>query len=363
MAIKHRVWGLLAVPAFLLLGACAHLKPDHTLKARDLAPLPAPVSNNAVAVVNNRSGSYLFSLMGIGSGLSFGDITSKAYWLRVGSQHWQPLRDVPGRHGRIAATALGLNGQVYVFGGYTVAPDGTEKTFPGGFALDPLSGGYRPLAPMPVPVDDSVSVSYGGRYVYLISGWHDDGNVHQVQIFDTVLDHWAEATPYPGPAVFGHAGGIVGNHIVIADGVSVTTGKDMKHSFHASGACYVGTIDPAKPRHIDWREIPAHPGTPLYRMAAAGIRTDGHDLVIFAGGSPNPYNYNGVGYDGQLSPPSDRVFAYDLTAKAWRDIGRLPVATMDLRGLLHTPDGFVIAGGMHAGPKVTTRVVSFKLPR
>ncbi len=343
--------------------ACAHLDPRRVLEAHDLAPLPRPVTNNAVAVINNGSGSYLFSLMGIGAGLQASDITSAAYWLRVGSPHWEALRDVPGAQGRIAATAVGLNGRVFVFGGYTVAADGTEHTFPGGFSLDPLSGGYQPLAHMPVPVDDSMSVSYGGRYVYLVSGWHEDGNVDNVQVYDSVLDRWTQSSPYPGPAVFGQAGAIVANHIVIADGVRVEAAAAHKRRFHASDACYVGTIDPAHPRQISWRRIPPHPGLPLYRMAATGIRVDGHDLVVFAGGSSNPYNYNGVGYDGELSPPSDRVFAYDLTADAWRELGSLPVATMDLRGLLRTPDGLVIVGGMHAGAKVTTRVISFKLPR
>jgi hypothetical protein len=38
---------------------------------------------------------------------------------------------------------------------------------------------------MPVPVDDDISLPYQSRYIYLISGWHNDGNVNLVQLYDT----------------------------------------------------------------------------------------------------------------------------------------------------------------------------------
>lgn len=42
-----------------------------------------------------------------------------------------------------------------------------------------------------------------------------------------------------------------------------------------------------------------HPGAPLYR--AAGGASAG--LALFVGGSDNPYNYTGVGYDGVPAEP------------------------------------------------------------
>ena len=214
---------------------------------------------------------------------------------------------------------------------------------------------------MPLPVDDSVAFAYANRYIYLVSGWHDDGNVADVQVFDSWEDRWFAATPYPGAPVFGHAGGIVGNRFVIADGVAVL-GRDAagQRRFGISEAAYLGVIDPADPSVIRWQALPPHPGPALYRMAATGSERLG--LVIFAGGSPNPYNFNGIGYDGEPSEPSSLVFAYDPASGAWSVLGRRPVATMDHRGLLEAGEYFYTVGGMRAGQIVSDQVLSFRLP-
>lgn len=47
---------------------------------------------------------------------------------------------------------------------------------------------------MPVPVDDSVSLTYQDRYIYLVSGWHKDDNVLNVQMYDSQTDIWVPAT-------------------------------------------------------------------------------------------------------------------------------------------------------------------------
>ena len=94
-------------------------------------------------------------------------------------------------------------------------------------------------------------------------------------------------------------------------------------------------------------------------MAATGSRRLG--MIVFAGGSDNPYNYNGIGYDGNPSAPSARVFGFDLAADGWRDLGELPEASMDHRGLLEVGDEFLIVGGMRAGQAVSPRVIGFRL--
>lgn len=91
-------------------------------------------------------------------------------------------------------------------------------------------------------------------------------------------------------------------------------------------------------------------------MAATGIKRGG-GLIIFAGGSDNPYNYNGVGYDGNPSQPSDEVIAYAVADRRWHRLGRLPVATMDHRGLLQVGEHVAIAGGMRTGQRVTAEVL------
>ena len=92
-------------------------------------------------------------------------------------------------------------------------------------------------------------------------------------------------------------------------------------------------------------------------MAAVGDR---QSRIFFAGGSANPYNFNGIGYDGVPSEPSAEVFSYNLENSAWECRGHLPEATMDHRGLLTHEGWFYIIGGMRNGQNVTAEVLKFK---
>lgn len=348
-----------AVAVALLSGACA--EPLPTLEANERAALPQALANNAVARIETPHGVSLFSFLGLGAGKTWRDTSSAAYMLPPGAESWETLPDVPGSTGRLAGTAQGVGDRVYVFGGYTVAEDGAEKSIETVHAFDPVSGTYEARAPMPVPVDDAASFVYRDRYVYLVSGWHDLGNVNLVQSYDTQTDTWRQATPYPGDPVFGHAGGLVGNVLVVCDGVRIVVETHGRRRFEATDACYVGEIDGEDPARIEWHALPAHPGEPRYRMAAVGTRSGG-GRIVFAGGSDNPYNYDGIGYDGKPSAGSDRVLAYSLADRLWRTLGRLPAESMDHRGLLEIDGGFALVGGMRRGQRVSDAVVWFALP-
>ena len=51
-------------------------------------------------------------------------------------------------------------------------------------------------------------------------------------------------------------------------------------------------------------------------MAAAGVpQANG---VLFVGGSENPYNYNGIGYDGQPSQPAAGGMFFDIDEQGWQ---------------------------------------------
>src|SRR5260370_29293199 len=63
---------------------------------------------------------------------------------------------------------------------------------------------------------------------------------------------------------------------------------------------------------IEWTKLPAHPGNARYRIAAgAGALEKKAGRIYFSGGTDNPYNYNGIGYNGQPSEPSPVPFAFD----------------------------------------------------
>ena len=90
-------------------------------------------------------------------------------------------------------------------------------------------------------------------------------------------------------------------------------------------------------------------------MAAVGS----DDAVIFAGGSDNPYNFNGMGYNGEPSGPSAEIFAFDYEEGYFLELGTKPIATMDHRGLLKVGDQYITVGGMTEGQEVSDLVMAF----
>jgi len=323
----------------------------------ELAPLPIPVCNNAVTAVTVGRKQFVVSFLGIGAGKTFADTLSETMVLDPERGQWRVAAPVPGGAGRLASVAVSIGELAYVFGGYTVAKDGTEVSTPWTHAFDPVTGKFRLRAPMPVPVDDAVAVGYEQRYIYLISGWHDLGNVNLVQRYDTRTDTWVQATPIPGKAVFGHAGGIVGNRIVYCDGVAIRSHADKRRDYAANDECFIGIIDEQDGRRIDWRTIDAHPGAPRYRMAAVGAPE--RQTVIFLGGTDNPYNYDGIGYDGIPSEPVANALLFDVETLKWRQVIIDNTASMDHRGLVAYGDGWLTIGGMLSEQTVTGRVIRY----
>ncbi|MEM7312560.1 MAG: PEP-CTERM sorting domain-containing protein [Planctomycetota bacterium] len=331
-----------------------------------LPELPRPISNNAVTSVTNPDGSTsLYSFMGI-DGTTFRDITPASYRLDMSVGEWVQIADAPrlNNRARVGANAISVAGQVYLFGGYTASRT-NEVTDDRLFRYNPATDDYTELATMPVGVDDTVSAVYGDRYIYLMSGWHgpDRDNVLDVQIYDTQNDSWVAATAMPGPHVglFGHSGTIVGDKIVVFDGVETSNG------FRISDEMYVGQIDPEGTgdiTNIAWELTTPHPGSPTYRAAVSqGALFDGDSRMLLVGGTDNPYNYNGVGYNGRLAHPLDQVMTYDTLTGEWESLELFgdPLPTMDHRGLVQVADGWATIGGMTASGVQTSEVVHYQL--
>ncbi|NVJ68218.1 MAG: galactose oxidase [Gammaproteobacteria bacterium] len=324
--------------------------------------LPQAISNNAVAkasIINNEGQeTWFYSFNGLKKGKSWQDVSSVAFAVNPKSGESIQIPNVPGNSGRLASIAATVNNKIYIFGGYTVAEDHSEVSTPEVYRFNPQTKAYELVTMMPVPVDDSVALVYQNRYIYLVSGWHNDGNVSLVQVLDTHDMSWHQATPYPGAPVFGHAAGIVGNQMVISDGVKVLKVVDGKRHYGISDDNYLGTIDKTDFRQINWQKLPIHPGPARYRMATAG--SERLNQIIFVGGSENPYNFNGIGYNGIPSEPSGLIFAYDLSNNQWQTLGKQKPATMDHRGLLEFEDDFYILGGMLERQETTPEIFAIK---
>lgn len=358
--MKLRKISQFAVFSFLL-AACAtqsnvKLEVETALASDGVPPLPVAHSNNAVAQVMVDGKAVVFSFMGLTAGKTYKDISKQAFAYAEGDSAWKRLQNVPVPEGRLAATAVGLGEAVYLFGGYTVAADGAEVSTLENFRYDARADRYDPIPAMPVPTDDAVSFVYADRYIYLVSGWHNTGNIRDVQMFDTVDNSWHKATDYPGSPVFGHAGGIVGNRFVIADGVAVFgTREGGDRRFETVNEGWMGTINPNNPAEITYRRLPQLPGRGNYRMGSAGD-VEGN-RVLFVGGTSNAYNYDGIGYNGEPSKPTAHVFAWDFTRDNWVAYQNKPTPSMDHRGLVKVGARWVTIGGMVGAQQVVGEVL------
>jgi len=334
---------------FLLIVSVSHcsLRVSDTLLPEKL---PHAIANNAVAYLQVNGQDQFYSFNGMASGKTYADVSNEAFVWRNG--RWHALAVPNTQLPVLASTAVTVNGGVYLFGGYTVAEDHSEKSIPNVWRIDGQTDIWTAMPAMPTPVDDAVALVYQDRYIYLVSGWHDVDNVDLVQVFDTQEMTWSQATPYPLPPVFGHAGGIIGQKMLVCDGVKVIKTAERK-IFLPSAECALGSIDVNEPTLISWQSVPHHSGKAYYRMAAS---SDDVTKVHFIGGSDNPYNYNGIGYDKIPSKPSNGWRTFDLDAMSWVLGNHAKPPSMDHRGLLNTPHGFVIMGGMLENQLVSQKI-------
>lgn len=340
---------VLAFLAAIVLTACA--EPGQQM--------PFAISNNGVAY--HAPSQTVYSFAGLKAGKTHADVTAEAWACRDECSEIKPL---PDGIGRLAATAQTVGDTIYIFGGYSVGEDGSETSTPEVWAYGVDTDEYKSIADMPMSVDDTVSLTYQDRYIYLVSGWHKDDNVVNVQLYNTQTDEWLPASDWPGAPVFGHAGGIVGNVMAVCDGVIVKQPKppETRRSFTDISACWRGDIDKNDPTKITWRRLEQLPGKGQYRMAATGWAEN--NMIVFAGGSDNPYNINGIGYNDVPSEPSTHVWAYDIANDDYVVFKDKPVPTMDHRGLIHLEGNeFMTLGGMGEDQKVLDRIHVFKVRR
>jgi N-acetylneuraminic acid mutarotase len=323
-----------------------------------IGQLPAAITNNAVAVAQTSRGLALYSFNGLGQAKDWQAVSNNAFAFNLNTKESSAISQVPFEQGRLASIAVSVNNQVYLFGGYTVASNHEEKSMSDVYRFDPEAKTFSLFTHMPIPVDDTVALVYQDRYIYLISGWHDVGNVADVQVLDTLSKKWFFATPYPGASVFGHAAGIVDNQLVVVDGVKVVGFKNNQRQFELSKSAFQGEIDAEDITQIKWRKLAAHPGQAGYRMAAVGVKS--HGKIYFSGGSSNPYNYNGVGYNGIASEPLQQLLAFNVKTGLWETLQKKSLATMDHRGLLFANGQLITLGGMVAGQVVTDKIISIK---
>ncbi|HEX8813904.1 MAG TPA: kelch repeat-containing protein [Terriglobales bacterium] len=319
-----------------------------------LAPLPAPLSLNAVTGYRTHSEFLVFSFMGIGAKKQPDDVTANGYVLDLNGNDWSALKPVPGITGRISALAASVKSDVYVIGGYVV--DSQNR----GFAVTDVSrfqlhaNRWLRAPDMLMPVGDAVIGTYDDRYIYVIGGRTNTGPVSDVQVYDAEKEKWSKATPLPGDGVFGHAGALVDDTIILIGGAvknSAATGQ----RYVLSSQGWMGRINHKDHTKIQWTRLPDHPGSANFRLAAGGSEKD--HMVYFAGGADAMYDLKGIGADGKPVEPSPYLFSFDLRTGKWDTISdKLASPVMDQSTLVVTTEGLVVVGGMTKGQEVTPQV-------
>jgi N-acetylneuraminic acid mutarotase len=331
---------LLVSCAILLLGAALPKVPS----------MPAAVSSNAVASL--KGGLQIFSLMGVGPRKTWDDITNQVYVLNLASQKWNLGRPVPGVAGRLGSSAIGVKGQIFLFGGYVVDAQGNENTVSDVNAYVPEGRRWYSGTDIPVAVDSAVLGINHERYIYLVGGRSKSGPVNNVQVYDIEKNSWSQATPFPGTPVFGHAGGLADDAIVFVNGAMKNPASGPPYI--ASEDCWVGKIDKKDPNKIQWSKLPTHPGPARFGIAGGA---EGKK-VYFSGGSIAPHNYKGIGYDGKPADVSTMTFEFDVHGNRWETVEEETAdARMDNRGILSTPPGPIVLGGMVQNQTVTSRAM------
>lgn len=322
--------------------------------AEELQALPSPVTNNAVTAVHVEGQDLVYSLMGLGADKSLNSVSNAANALNVRYDKWTTIRPVPGP-GRLGASAASAREQVFVFGGFIPDRSNLQAIVPDVSVYDPIGLRWYRGPDLLTEVRDAAVGVFHDRYIYVIGGFSRKGPTNEVQMYDIETQRWQQATPYPGSAVFGHAGTVVDDKIIFIDG-GMRNPNGNKPPYIASDQCWTGKIDHRHPERITWSKLPPHPGDARYRIAAGG--SDKDNRAYFAGGSATVYDFSGIGLDGTPAEPSPGVFDYNFKSGSWEMIPAKDMTpTMDYRGLAVTPDGLIVVGGMRKDQKVTGAVL------
>jgi len=324
------------------------------LAQEELQPLPVPLTNNAVTAVKVQGQTLVYSFMGLGASKSWDAVRNSAYALNLRYGKWSTIRPIQGS-GRLGAAAVSVEEEVFVIGGYVPDKSGPQTIVSDVSVYEPIGLRWYRGPDLPTPVRDAMAAEYHDRYIYVVGGFSPKGLTNQVQLYDTVTKEWSQATPYPGAAVFGHAGAVVGDTIIFVDGAKASGTRNPP--WVPSDECWMGKIDRKDPKKIEWSKLPAHPGAARYRIAAGSSDKDGK--VYFAGGSAEIFDYNGVDTEGKPAEPSAVVFDYNVRRGAWETIlENAPNPSMDHHGLAVTSDELIVVGGMGKDQKVEATVQS-----
>ena len=311
--------------------------------------MPEPVSNNAVTSAYSGDTLCIYSFAGIDTSKSPNGIHNKSFKYNTISQQWTELPPLPDGLTRIAAGASTVSNKIYIIGGYHVFENFNEESLDFVHVFDPESNTFLPdAAPLPTRIDDHVQSVWRDSLIFVITGWSQNTNVANVQIFNPALNEWTSGTSVPNNnfyKAFGASGDFIG------DTVYYNGGAVIGGSFPGTAQLRIGVVNPENPSEITWSIGEENPGSKGYRMGSISLG----NKVFWIGGGGQTYNFDGIAYNGsEIVEPLERIMHYDPITFSWTLSEGTPYNVMDMRGVAKVSDSsFIICGGMTTGAKVS----------
>lgn len=322
----------------------------------EIGQLPTAVSNNAVSEGFVGSTPYLYSFGGIDTTKAHGGIHLHSYRINTLTGVSETLTDLPDSLGKVAAGASRINDTIYIVGGYHVFSNGNEVSSNKVHRFNVATNNFMSNAlDIPVAIDDHVQAIWRDSLIYIVTGWSNNTNVPNVQIYNPYTNLWTAGTSTTNNnnyKSFGASGTIVGDTIYYFGGAS------LGFNFSAQNQLRKGYINPNDPTDITWDFEVLDSQIKGYRMACTNIGNQIH----WIGGSDVTYNYNGIAYNGSGEvAPNNRDIYFDADQGISWTTNFTQSYPMDLRGIASINDSLkYIAGGMLANQVVTNKVYKLK---
>ncbi len=333
---------------FALLATLASYSQFNT---RLLSPIPEPVSNNAVCGVTMGGQPFVYSFGGMDTTKSYLGIHNRSYKLNVNTNTWTTLPDLPSPATKIAAGASCINNIIYIIGGYQVLANGNEISHPSVHRFDVAGDTFLiDGAPLPKATDDHVQTIYKDSLIYIITGWSQNTNIPNVQIYSPQLDTWLIGTPVPNNNLyksFGASGSILEDTLYYFGGARYASNFPIQRELRK------GFINPNNPTDITWTIDTIHRDIVGYRMASTTFNSE----LLWIGGSNHTYNYDGIGYQGSIPvEPNHRILSYSPLMDKWDTTHHLEI-NMDYRGIANSGSQLILVGGMDEGQRVSPKTL------
>jgi N-acetylneuraminic acid mutarotase len=162
---------------------------------KKIAKIEKPTVYSATAIV----GSKQFIIAGGGDAVDLKTLTNIVYSIDLVSGKTEALPDFPGGN-LIVPTAAAIGGQLYVFTGGYIEPNGQAVNVDSAFAYNINDRTWKKISPYPLAVRGLASCALDDRYI-LLGGGYTNGFADVSYLYDTKMDAYLKTKPLPYPAM------------------------------------------------------------------------------------------------------------------------------------------------------------------